>query len=169
MKTRFFFFFLLITSTGLFSQNKLQISAAEVTFNFVNNDVDGSFMGFKSTSNIDLQNIENSTFEGSVDVETIKTGNFLRDWSLKGGKYFDANEHQKITFKSSSVTSTGDGFKVKGTVAIKGTAKDITIDFKKAENQLIGTTTLFTSDFDIHVKKKREQNKVIIKLVFELQ
>jgi len=60
------------------AQEELGIKNAKVTFNFSNNDVDGSFSGFESTSNIDLDNPSNSTFEGSVAVETIKTGNFLR-------------------------------------------------------------------------------------------
>jgi len=151
------------------AQEKVAIKSAEVTFNFLNNDVDGSFSGFQSTSSIDLDNPSNSIFEGSVAVETIKTGNFLRDWSLKGGKYFDEDEYPRITFKSSSVAETDNGFKVTGDLSIKGTTNSITIDFKKTGDRLVGTTTIFSSDYGINIKKKHEDNKVNVELRFNLK
>ena len=169
MRTRFLFLLFLTASACSFSQTYTKISSAEITFNFLNNDVDGSISGFKSNSKIDLNNLSTSTFGGSVEVETIKTGNFIRDWSLKGGKYFDADAHPKITFKSTEVTPTNAGLNVKGILTIKGTAKPITIDFTKKENKLMGATTLFASDYGINVKKKPEQNKVSVRLDFELE
>ena len=169
MRTWLFSILFLLATVSIFSQKDLRISSAEITFNFLNNDVDGSISGFRSTSDIDLENPANSTFEGSVRVETIKTGNFLRDWSLKGRKYFDADEYPQITFRSTEVTATTNGLKVEGSLTIKGTSKPITIDFKKNGNRLTGTTTLFSSDYGIHIKKRREQNKVTVNLAFEVQ
>lgn len=169
MRKRFYFLLFLTATASSFSQTYSKISSADITFNFSNNDVDGSFSGFNSTSKIDLNNPSTATFEGSVEVETIKTGNFIRDWSLKGGKYFDADEYPKITFKSTEVRATNAGLKVKGILTIKGTAKPITIDFTKKDKKLIGTTTLFSSDYGINVKKKPEQNKVLVRLAFELE
>ncbi len=169
MKPLYIFVLLLTISVNVFSQDKSRIRSAAISFNFENNDVDGTISGFSSSSAIDLQNLENSTFEGSVAVSTIKTGNFLRDWSLKSGKYFDADEHPRLTFKSTSVTPNENGFSVKGDLSIKGTTKPITIDFRKSSNQLIGTTTLFVSDYGINIKREQEQNRVTVKLAFEIQ
>jgi len=146
----------------------MEIKSAEITFTFVNNDVDGSISGFKSSSNIDLEDLSNSTFEGSAAVETLKTGNFLRDWSLKGGKYFDADTYPQITFTSSEVVPDEKGFTVKGTLTIKDTSKPITIDFIKNGKQLTGTITLNSYDYDIKIKKNRDQNKVVVQMIFDL-
>jgi len=167
MKLKLLFFLLCLSPLAILGQGT-SIESAAITFNFVNKDVDGHISGFESSSTIDLENPENSKFKGSVTVKTIKTGIFLRDWSLKGGKYFDENEHPKIYFESTEVSVTSVGFSVKGKLTIKNIEKSITIDFKKTGNQLIGTTTLFSSDFGINIKKEREDNKVLVKLVFDL-
>ncbi len=160
---------LLTVSANVFSQDLARIGSAAISFVFEDNDVNGTISGFSSSSNIDLQNFENSTFEGSVAVTTIKTGNFLRDWSLKSGKYFDEDEHPRLFFKSSSVVSNENGFLVNGDLTLKGTTKPITFDFRKNGDRLIGTTTLFVSDYGIHIKKEREQNKVTVKLDLQLR
>ncbi|MGI9552771.1 MAG: YceI family protein [Aurantibacter sp.] len=167
MKLKILFFILCLSPLALLSQGTTVKSGA-VTFNFVSKDVDGSLSGFNSSSTIDFENPENSKFKGSVAVKSIRTGIFLRDWSLKGRKYFDEDEHPRIYFESTSVFSTSDGFSVKGTLTIKNIDKPITINFKKNNSRLIGTTTLYSSDFGINIKKKREDNKVNVRLVFDL-
>ncbi|WP_299537121.1 YceI family protein [Ulvibacterium sp.] len=168
MKSRgiLFLVLLLLQSTLVLAQNG--ISKAEISFTFVSKDVDGSISGFSSSSSIDLDNIATSKFNGSVRVETIKTGNFLRDWSLKGKKYFDADTHPNIRFESTSIETTDTGFNVMGQLTIKGKSKPIRIDFVQTGNQLKGTTTLFSSDFGINIKKGREDNEVIVNFLLTL-
>lgn len=167
MKLKILFFLLCLSPLSILCQGTT-IKSGEITFNFVSKDVDGHISGFESSSTLDLEKPENSKFKGSVAVKTIRTGIFLRDWSLKGGKYFDEDEHPKIYFVSSAITSTSDGFTVRGMLTIKDNDKLVTIDFKKNGNQLIGTTTLYSSDFGINIKKKRDDNKVIVQMVFDL-
>ena len=169
MKKTIIIFTALVLPLILSAQSPQKIKAAEISFVFDSKDVDGSIDGVDSSSSLDLENPANSSFKGSVEVSTIKTGNFIRDWSLKGGKYFDADEHPKITFESTSVSATEDGFLVKGALTIKGKTKSISWQFKKNGDQLTGTTTLFSSDFGIFIKKKREDNKVSVKMVLHLQ
>ncbi len=153
---------------NIYAQHKVDIVSAEISFTFMSNGVKGILSGFNSSSTLDLENLEASKFKGSVAVETIKTGNFLRDWSLKGGKYFDADDYPKITFESLSVDKTDNGLTVKGQLTIKETSKQITIGFTQIKNKLIGTTTLFSSDYNINIKKKREDNKVVVSIVLSL-
>ncbi|WP_273566920.1 YceI family protein [Maribacter halichondriae] len=169
MKTICFYLILFMVTTPILSQDKMEIKSAKITFTFVNNDVDGSISDFKSSSNIDFENLSGSTFEGSAAVETLKTGNFLRDWSLKGGKYFDADAYPQITFTSSEVLTNAKGFTVKGTLTIKDTSKPIAIDFIKNGKQLTGTVTLNSYDYGIQIKKNREQNNVVVQMIFDLQ
>lgn len=156
-------------ATNLQSQNKATISSAEINFIFVSKDVDGSISGFESASVIDHKNLENSKLKGSVVVETLKTGNFLRDWSLKGNKYFDADDHPKITFESTNIVPTANGYKVNGKLNMKGISKNVTFRFIHKEHQLIGEATIYSSDFDIKIKTAREDNEVKVQLVFDLK
>ncbi len=161
----------LVSTTPLFviGQNQTAIQSATVTFVYVSNDVDGSIAGFESDATIDLEDLTQSKFKGSVSVKSLKTGNSIRDWSLRRGKYFDADNYPKIRFESTSVMANGSGFIVKGELTIKATTKPFTIDFTKNGKQLTGAATLYSSDFGINVKKKKEDNKVRVKMVFVLK
>jgi polyisoprenoid-binding protein YceI len=167
MRLNILLLFLYLSPLTIFGQGTT-IKSGEISFHFISKDVDGHISGFDSDSTVDLENLENSKFKGSVAVKSIRTGIFLRDWSLKGGKYFDEDEFPRIYFESSSVTLSPDGFTVKGMLTIKNNEKLVTINFENNNGQLIGTTTLFTSDFGITIKKKREDNKVVVKMVFDL-
>lgn len=157
------------STTLLFSQNEKSLTEAKITFTFVSKKVDGTISGFSSTSKIDKDNLANSTFEGSVKTETLDTGNFLRNWSLKGGKYFDTDTYPLISFESSSLEKSTKGLTVKGQLTIKDISKPITISFTEVENRLEGTTTLFSSDFGIEImKKNRDDNKVVVKMSFKI-
>lgn len=152
-----------------FTQNTTSISTAEISFVYLSSKVDGTLKGFKSASTIDLEYVTDSKIEGSVATETIKTGNFLRDWSLRGGSHFDVDNFPNITFKGGKVTATPSGFSVIGNLTIKDISKPITLLFIREGNKLIGTTSLNTSDFGLPIKKKREDNKVDVKMVFVLK
>ncbi|CAM4332019.1 YceI family protein [Zobellia roscoffensis] len=150
----------------LHAQDQTSITSAEITFRFVSKNVDGSLSGFESKSELNLTSITNSKFKGSVNVETIKTGNFLRDWHLKGSKYFNSDDYPKISFESTKIVDTTNGFSVTGTLTLKGTSKSITINFLRKQSKLVGTTTLFSSDYGISIQKERADNKVVVTLIF---
>jgi len=144
------------------------ITSAQIEFVFVSKDVDGTIEGFQSVSEVIPEELTSSKFEGSVLVSTLKTGNFLRDWHLKSGKYFDEEAYPVITFKGTEVSVMESGLKVIGTITIKGISKTLTWYFEKEGNTLRGAATLYSSDFNINIKKGREDNKVEINLVLEL-
>ncbi len=169
MKTFYILFAALLVQVAAHAQQTAQISSAEITFVYLSNDTDGSISGFSSSSVIDTVNPENSVFQGEVRTKTLKTGNFLRDWSLKGSKYFDVDSFPSIKFKSTSVVTDEAGYTVVGNLTIKNITKSVTMEFTRNGNQLIGTTTLFSSDYGIHVKKKKEDNKVSVRLAFSLK
>ena len=158
----------LFAASTLFAQNKL--SASQIEFEFVSKGVDGTIKGFQSESSVVLEDITKSVFKGSVDVKTIKTGIFLRDWSLKGKKYFNVDAYPKIFFESTRIRATESGFEVEGRLTLKGTSKTLSILFKKENNQLVGTTTLNSTDFGITIiKKRKEDNLVKVRMVLHLE
>ena len=146
-----------------------QIKNAKISFEFLDKGVKGTLAGFESQSVINWDNLEASVLEGSVATETLDTNNGLRNWSLKSGKYFDKSDHPRIRYKSSQILATASGYTVSGTLTIKGIAKPMTIDFTREGNKLIGKATVFTTDFDIKIKKKREDNEVAVRFEFDLE
>lgn len=170
MKYYVFYFFILFNAKAVVTaQRTATISSAEITFAFVAEGVEGRISGFDSASTINPNAFEASDLRGSVAVETIKTGNFLRDWSLKSGKYFDAKTYPQITFISTDIQKVDQGYEVIGKLTLKGRSKSITINFKKENHQFIGTTALFSSDFGIDIKNEREDNMVKIKIVCSIE
>ena len=163
--SKFLILFLLVANALSAQQT---ITSARIEFVFVSKDVDGTIEGFKSSSKVIPEQLTSSVFEGSVAVSTIKTGNFLRDWHLKNSKYFDEEAYPLITFKSTEVTSNKTGFEVSGTITIKGISKTLIWYFEKDGNTLRGSATLFSSDFNINIKKGRQENKVEVNLILEL-
>ena len=154
-------------------QNKIEaqstIAKAEITFEFVSKGVKGTIGGFESTSSIDFDNPENSVFKGAVAVKTLDTNNGLRNWSLKSGKYFDADDFPKISFSSTSVIVNENDYTVKGTLTLKGVSKPVSIAFAKKGNQLKGQLEIYSFDYGVKVKKKREDNLVKVTLLFDLK
>lgn len=169
IKTITVILFVLLLPAFLIAQTSTTIASAEITFVFLSNDTDGSISGFSSSSIIDAENPSNSVFRGEVKTESLETGNFLRNWSLRGSKYFDVDTYPTITFSSTSVSETDSGYSVKGDLTIKDSTQPITIFFTRSGKNLTGTTTLFSSDFGVNIKKKREDNKVSVKMVFQLR
>ena len=167
MHKKLLFFVMALTSFMVTAQ-KAKISNAVIEFEFVDKEVKGTISGFESTSKIDWDNMANSFFEGSVAVETLDTNNGLRNWSLKSGKYFDKSDYPRIYFKSTEITHEGKNYLVKGILSLKGIKKPLVIIFKRNGAALVGTTELYTYDFDIKIKKKREDNLVKITFRFEL-
>ncbi len=145
----------------------VNIKSAVISFEFVSKETKGTISGFKSNSSIDWKNLENSVFKGSVASETLDTNNGLRNWSLKSGKYFDVDDYPIILFQSKQVKLHDKKLVVTGDLTIKNITKPITINFIQNKNQLIGTTSLYSIDYGIKIKKNREDNLVKVKMVFD--
>ena len=167
MQPRFFlpcFFLCIVMTWGVWGQ-ELQIKEASITFEFPSKKVKGSITGFESQSIIIWDDLESTLLEGTVETASLDTDNGLRNWSLRSGRYFDAKKHPKMRFKSSSIAQEDDRITVNGILTLKGISKPWAIMFEKKGNRLQGTATLYSSDFEIHIKKKREDN--LVKVFFD--
>lgn len=118
-----------------------------VTFNIKNFGINtkGSFKGLKGTIKWDTQNPSNSSFNVSVDVNTINTGIELRDKDLQKENYFNAAKYPTINFVSTSVNANN----VTGNLTIKGVSKQINIPFTVTPS---GNGYVFQGNFSISRK-----------------
>ena len=86
------YFMLFCVLPSLYAQSISIIeSEAEIQFLFVDDDVDGSLSNFNFNGAINLDDLANSDFSGSVAMETLDTDNWFRDRHLRSKKYFNNN------------------------------------------------------------------------------
>lgn len=132
----------------------------EVTHFFT--PVNGQFNDYEATVNFDPENLKESMIDVQIMVNSIDTKNERRDGHLKTDDFFNAEEWPYITFKSTSIESTGENeFVAKGTLTIKDISKEIELPFTllgvkenpMQENTLVAgikaSTKLSRTDFEV--------------------
>lgn len=92
--------------------------------------VNGSFEDYEATIHFDPENLEESSIDVAIDVNSINTKNERRDNHLRSADFFNAEKWPNITFKSENIEKTGENeFIAKGTLTIKETSKEIELPF----------------------------------------
>lgn len=91
--------------------------------------VEGRFNAFEGTLDLN-EKFEKSKVKFSVDISSIDTGNSKRDDHLKSPDFFDAGKYPKMTFESTEVKGTPEGFKLTGNLTIHGVTKPQTFEAK---------------------------------------
>jgi len=161
----------LLLTTSLLPAQVVTINEAEaeIAFNFLDDDVDGVFEGFSFTGQVDLNDLSNSVFSGSVETKTIDTNNWLRSRHLRAKKYFNVKDFPQLTFNSTSISGSKMVFRVYGTLKIKGIQKEVVWIFTNDGKNLRGTTTINTLDFNIEIHEDRQRNKTVVTIVLPYQ
>ena len=91
--------------------------------------VTGSFKSFEGSVSTDEEDFENAEIDFTLDVNSIYTGQDMRDGHLKSAEFFDAAEYPEIKFQSTSFSRTkGDQYTITGNLTMKGITKPVTID-----------------------------------------
>ena len=150
-------------------QLPIDYSGVKVTFNYVDKDVDGSLSGLEGTIKFDPNDLAGSSISGSVDVNTLSTGIGLRNWHLKTGAYFNADDYPKMTYQSTGFQKTDDGYLMNGKLTIKDKTLDVPFNFTYSNKVFTGTAEIYALDYDVSPTKKREDSKVTIKVVIPVK
>ncbi|WP_421773347.1 YceI family protein [Gracilimonas sp.] len=91
--------------------------------------VTGNFKSFNGSLKTEGDSFENATVTFEADIDSITTNNADRDNHLKSDDFFNAEEFPKMTFESTSFTSTGNNtYELTGNLTIRDTTKEITLD-----------------------------------------
>ena len=89
--------------------------------------VRGTFEGASGTIVIG-DGPDDSSVEVELDAASITTGTQMRDDHLRSGDFLLAEEHPKLTFRSTGVRITGERtFDLTGDLTIKGITKPVTL------------------------------------------
>ena len=118
-------------------------------------EVGGIFRTMKGAIVFDEQNLAASTFDLSVDVASVNTGNALMNTHIKSAEWFDAGKYPVIRFVSKKIVKAGTGLQVTGDMEMHGIKKETTLPFS-FQNK--GGTAIFSSAFtvnrsDFHIGK----------------
>ena len=88
----------------------------------------GEFSGLSGLLQLDEVDYTHSTVEASIPVSTLRTGDDSRDEHLKNAEFFDVEKFPTMTFKSTSMRSTGyRNYAVTGDLTIHGVTKSVTL------------------------------------------
>lgn len=117
---------------------------------FDGGDPAGEFKGLKGTVNFDPENLATSSFDCTVDVATINTGNGMKNTHAKSDKWLDATKYPVIRFTSKSITKTADGFEAVGTLDFHGVQKEIKVPFTFVNNVLASQFEVNRLDYDVN-------------------
>ena len=97
-------------------------------------NVRGEFSKVDGTLHLDDQDVTKSRVEATIDANSIDTREAKRDAHLKSPDFFDAQNHPKMTFKSTKVEKAGDKkLKVTGDLTIRGNTKPVTLDVELSD------------------------------------
>lgn len=114
---------------------------------FKSKDPSGEFKTMSGTIKFDESDLENSKFELSFDVNSISTGNGMKNKKALTAEWFDAGKHPKITYTSSKVEKSGSEYLVFGNLKIKGITKEKKVPLKVSKN---GKDITFTGSFSVN-------------------
>ena len=131
MKALFAFIMFLSFSIKTNAQQKPVDEKSKVSFTIKNFGLNtsGTLQGLNGTIKFDDANPSASSFDVSVNVNTINTGIDNRDNHLKKEEYFNVEKYPTITFVSNGIKKDNDGYSVTGNLTIKGVTKSISFPF----------------------------------------
>ncbi|NOX38091.1 MAG: polyisoprenoid-binding protein [Calditrichaeota bacterium] len=91
--------------------------------------VHGKFDEYEAVFYLDRENITNSRAEARIKVASINTENQKRDDHLRSKDFFDAETYPEITFKTTRIEKTDEGYVAVGQLTIKGITREIRLPF----------------------------------------
>jgi polyisoprenoid-binding protein YceI len=151
----------------------LTVKSDEVRVEFltVAQKTSGTVSGFEATINFNSDSPASSSISGTVDVSTLETGNNKRDNHLKSDDFFDAENHPKMSFESTSIEKTDEGYVMTGKLTIEDQTHEETITFTFSDNIFRGEMTISMANYDLGMfsKKKGDKSNATIKFTIPVK
>lgn len=120
---------------------------------FKSKDPSGEFKTMKGTIKFDDEDLSGSKFDLSFEVNSISTGNGMKNKKAMTPEWFNQPKYPQITFvstkieKASSGTTYANEYNVTGNLKIKGITKEKKIPLKVSKN---GKDITFTGSFSLN-------------------
>ena len=92
-------------------------------------EVPGFFRDFTGKVNYNADDVTKSSVEFTAKMTSVDTGVAPRDTHLRSPDFFEVEKYPEMTFKSTKVEKSGDGWKVTGDLTMKDVTKSVEIPF----------------------------------------
>jgi polyisoprenoid-binding protein YceI len=122
---------------------------------FDGGDPAGEFTGLKGIIKFDVNNLAASKFDCTVDVESINTGNGMKNTHAKSEKWLDAAKYPVIRFTSKSIKKSDSGFEASGTLDFHGVQKEIRLPFTLENNVFAGSFEINRLDYNVNTAEPK--------------
>jgi polyisoprenoid-binding protein YceI len=106
----------------------------------------GTFRKLQGELVFQEEDLNKSRFDVTIDVNSIETGNKLKNKHARGTHWFDAEKYPLIHFVSSSIAKTDTGYVASGELEMHGVKKPLNIPFRFEK---AGDSALFRGRFKI--------------------
>jgi polyisoprenoid-binding protein YceI len=124
----------ILTGTMLFAVDTFTIDPVHSSIQFsvkhmVVSTVHGSFRDFNGTINYDPKDPSKGSVEVHIKAASITTGSDNRDNHLRSPDFLDVEKFPELSFKSTQIEKSGDGYIARGPLTIHGVSKEVAIPF----------------------------------------
>jgi len=160
MKKILLFTIALFFAQTIFAQT-IDSEASKVEFEVSNlgRKVKGSLSKLEGTVNFNIDNLEESSFEASLDPSTVTTKSSARDEHLRTDDFFGVEEFPLLKIKSTKIVKTKTGYEAKVILTIRDVSMPLTLPFTIEEEgnrqHLIGTLVVERKKYDLGKKMGR--------------
>lgn len=114
---------------------------------------EGAFTELSGDIVFDPADLSSASFNMSIPVSSINTGNGMKNKHAVGKKWFQADQFPNITFKSESFNKTASGYEVVGTLKMHGVALEHTMPFTFENNVFNSKFSVSRVDYKIGALK----------------
>lgn len=95
--------------------------------------VTGHFSSFDASMESEKPDFSDARIRLDADIASVTTNNTQRDEHLKSPDFFDAANHPKLSFESTSFThKDGEEYELDGMLTIRGVTKPVKLDVEYA-------------------------------------
>jgi len=161
-----------LLAADTFTIDPVHSSVAFSVKHMVVSTVHGKFRDFSGTIYYDPKDVTKSSVEVHIKADSINTDSENRDKHLRSADFLDVEKFPELTFKSTQIEKTSDGYIAKGPLTIHGVSKDVAIPFtiggtiKDAKgNTKLGTDaslTISRKDFGLTWNRAVEGGGVLV-------
>lgn len=123
--------------------------ADDYSIRFSGTEVEGIFKTLKGEVEFEPTKLSDASFSFTVAVNSINTGNGMKNKHAISDKWFDAKKFPTIVFKSSSFSKSGDSYTVKGDMTVHGITKDVSVPFSFEGNKIEAKFSVNRLDYKI--------------------
>lgn len=158
IKTFAFLLALITLSSFVFYKNIEWEISQEFLIKFSSSNPTGVFKKFDGSIIFDPNNLENSSFNLVLPVNSINTGNGMKNKHALSEDWFDEKKYPKIEFKSNSIYKVENKYNVEGKMTIHGVTKEMKIPFEFTNNTFISSFKINRIDFNVGTTKGMSAN-----------